>query len=243
MEKSFSDYEGVLLIDKSQGGTSHDVVRDVRRILGMKAVGHAGTLDPMATGLLIILVGKATKASQYLMSVDKVYEGAFKLGSETNTQDAEGDITAEFPVPALSQADIEAHLKSFLGDQYQTPPMFSAKKINGVPLYKLARKGQEIEREPRFIRVNSFDLLSWNAEANEGTFRVACSKGTYVRTLCHDLGKRIGCGAHMSALRRIKSGALDIKSAVTIDELREMQASAVRKALIPVREAVPSIAF
>ena len=243
MEKGFADYEGVLLIDKSPGGTSHDVVRDVRRILGMKSVGHAGTLDPMATGLLIILVGKATKASQYLMSVDKVYEGAFRLGSETNTQDSEGDVVAEFPVPELSAGDVAAHLKSFLGDQYQTPPMFSAKKINGVPLYKLARKGQEVEREPRFIRVNSFELTGWDPEAKEGAFRVACSKGTYVRTLCHDLGRRIGCGAHMTALRRIKSGALDVADAVTIDELREMQPSAVRKALVPVREAVPSIAF
>lgn len=243
MEKGFSDYEGVLLVDKSQGGTSHDVVRDVRRILGIKAVGHAGTLDPMATGLLIILVGKATKASQYLMSVDKVYEGAFRLGVETNTQDAEGEALAELPVPELSREDLEGHMKTFLGDQYQTPPMFSAKKINGVPLYKLARKGQEVEREPRFIRVNSFELLDWNPETKEGFFRVACSKGTYVRTLCHDLGRRIGCGAHMTALRRTKSGTLDIGDSVTIDALREMQPSAIRKALIPVREAVPSIAF
>ncbi len=243
MEKNLSDFEGVLLVDKDTGCTSHDVVDAVRRTLKMRAVGHAGTLDPLATGLLIILLGKATKASQYLMSVDKVYEGTFVLGKETNSQDSDGEIVAELPVPALTAADLEAQIKTFLGDQYQTPPMFSAKKINGVPLYKLARKGQEVEREPRFIRVNSFELLSWNPETFEGQFRVACSKGTYVRTLCHDLGKKIGCGAHMTQLRRTKSGSLDIKDAVTIAALKEMQPSAVKKILIPVNTAVPSIAF
>ncbi len=243
MEKKIADYEGILLIDKAQGCTSHDVVNDVRHILKMRAVGHAGTLDPLATGLLIILVGKATKASQYLMSVDKVYEGSFKLGEETNTQDSEGELVASLPVPALSEEDLKKQMASFLGDQYQTPPMFSAKKINGVPLYKLARKGQEIEREPRFIRISKFELLDWNSELKEAKFRIDCSKGTYVRTVCHDLGKRIGCGAHMTSLRRVKSGQLDISDAVSIEELKEMPPSAVRKALIPVSTAVPSIAF
>lgn len=243
MEKTFSDYNGILLIDKHSDCTSHDVVAMVRRTLKMKAVGHAGTLDPLATGLLIILLGKATKASQYLMSVDKVYEGSFKLGAETNTQDSEGEIIAEAPVPNLSKTDVEAQLKTFLGDQYQTPPMFSAKKINGVPLYKLARKGEEVVREPRFIHVSSFELLDWNPETSEGKFRVECSKGTYVRTLCHDLGKRIGCGAHLNALRRTKSGALDISKACTIDELKEMNPSQIRKAIIPVGDIVPSMVF
>lgn len=243
MDKGFSDYEGVLLIDKAQGCTSHDVVDGVRRALKMRAVGHAGTLDPLATGLLIVLVGRATKASQYLMSVDKVYEGSFVLGIETNTQDSEGETVAELPVPELSAADVEGVMKTFLGDQYQTPPMFSAKKINGVPLYKLARKGAEVEREPRFIRVSSFELLGWNPEAREARFRLACSKGTYVRTICHDLGKKIGCGAHMNSLRRISSGSLDVSRAITLEALREMSPSAVRKALIPVGEAVPSIVF
>lgn len=243
MEKKIADYEGILLIDKAQGCTSHDVVNDVRHILKMRAVGHAGTLDPLATGLLIILVGKATKASQYLMSVDKVYEGSFKLGEETNTQDSEGELVASLPVPDISEEGLKKQMASFLGDQYQTPPMFSAKKINGVPLYKLARKGQEIEREPRFIRISKFELLDWNSESKEAKFRIDCSKGTYVRTVCHDLGKRIGCGAHMTSLRRVKSGQLDISDAVPIEELKEMPPSAVRKALIPVSTAVPSIAF
>ncbi|MBO7521329.1 MAG: tRNA pseudouridine(55) synthase TruB [Opitutales bacterium] len=243
METKLADYEGILLIDKAPGCTSHDVVNGVRHALKMRSVGHAGTLDPLATGLLIILVGKATKASQYLMSVDKIYEGSFKLGEETNTQDCEGEVVKTSPVPGLSAQDLEKYMASFLGDQYQTPPMFSAKKIGGVPLYKLARKGKEVEREPRFIRISKFELLEWNPETKEAKFRIACSKGTYVRTVCHDLGAKIGCGAHMSALRRIKSGSLDISSAVTLEELKEMPPSAIRKILIPVSAAVPSIVF
>ncbi|MBR6388879.1 MAG: tRNA pseudouridine(55) synthase TruB [Opitutales bacterium] len=243
MENKIAEYDGILLIDKASGCTSHDVVNGVRHALKIRSVGHAGTLDPLATGLLIILVGKATKASQYLMSVDKVYEGSFKLGEETNTQDCEGEIMKTSPVPALSAADLERHMASFLGDQYQTPPMFSAKKIGGVPLYKLARKGKEVERQPRFIRISKFELLEWSPEKSEAKFRIACSKGTYVRTVCHDLGARIGCGAHMNSLRRIKSGQLDISSAITLEALKEMPPSAIRKALIPVNEAVPSIVF
>lgn len=243
MEKTIPDFDGVLLIDKPQGCTSHDVVNIVRRTLQMRSVGHAGTLDPLATGLLIMLLGKATKASQYLMSVDKVYEGSFVLGVETNTQDCEGEVVETKPVPELTQDELLSYMKSFVGDQYQTPPMFSAKKINGVPLYKLARKGQEIEREPRFIRIESFEILNWNPEKKEAHFRLHCSKGTYVRTVCHDLGKKIGCGAHMTSLRRTKSGSLDVANAITLDELKEMPTANIKKVLIPVATAVPSIAF
>lgn len=232
-----------MLIDKAEGCTSHDVVDGVRRALGMRAVGHAGTLDPLATGLLIILVGKATKASQYLMSVDKVYEGSFKLGITTNSQDSDGEVVETKPVGEISAEDLKAQMKAFQGDQYQTPPMFSAKKVNGVALYKLARKGKEVEREPRFIRISSFELLDWNAQESVAKFRVACSKGTYVRTICHDLGQKLGCGAHMNSLRRIKSGSFDVANAVTLETLKEMPASAVKKILIPVCTAVPSIAF
>lgn len=243
MDKGFIDYDGILLIDKPAGCTSHDVVGAVRKALGIRGVGHAGTLDPLATGLLVILVGKATKASQYLMSSDKEYEGTFKLGVETDSQDSDGEVVAEVPVPELSADDIEKCMAGFMGDQYQTPPMFSAKKINGVPLYKLARKGKEVEREPRFIRINSFELLGWEPDKKECSFRVSCSKGTYVRTISHDLGKKLGSAAHLTRLRRTRSGGLDISKAVTLDELRQMQPSAVKKILIPVREAVPSIAF
>lgn len=192
-KQQFPDYEGILLIDKDAGCTSHDVVDKVRRILKMRSIGHAGTLDPNATGLLILLVGKATKASQYLMSLDKTYEGEFELGVETDSHDADGTEIARMPVPAgLTAETLKEQMAKFLGDQYQTPPMFSAKKVGGVPLYKLARQGQEVAREPRFIRVSKFDLLSW--ENPKAKFILSCTKGTYVRTLCHDLGKRIGCG-------------------------------------------------
>lgn len=242
MQKQLSDYEGILLIDKPSGCTSHDVVDKVRRILKMRAVGHAGTLDPSATGLLVILVGKATKVSQYLMSLDKTYEGEFTLGIETNSHDSDGEVVAELPIPSgLTEEALKGKMAEFLGDQYQTPPMFSAKKVNGVPLYKLARKGQEVVREPRFINISKFELLSW--ESPKGRFVLSCSKGTYVRTVCNDLGKRIGCGAHMTALRRISSNKFDVANAVSLEELAQMTPVAIKKTLIPVREAVPSFAL
>ena len=157
------EIEGVLLVDKPTGMTSHDVVYRLRRKLQIQRIGHAGTLDPLATGLLIMLVGKATKISQYLISLDKVYEGEITLGVTTNSQDAEGEVMETRPVPPLDQAVLVAAMQGFLGDQYQQPPMFSAVKIGGVPLYKMARKGEEVEREPRFIRVAAFDLLSFNS--------------------------------------------------------------------------------
>lgn len=147
------EMEGVLLVDKPKGLTSHDVVYRLRRKLSMKKIGHAGTLDPMATGLLIMLIGKATRISQYLISVDKVYEGEATLGVVTDSQDAEGEVMETRPVPELTETQVREVMKGFLGDQYQTPPMHSAIKIGGVPLYKMARKGVEVEREPRFIRV------------------------------------------------------------------------------------------
>ena len=240
-KQQLSDFEGILLIDKEAGCTSHDVVDRARRILKMRSIGHAGTLDPNATGLLVLLVGKATKASQYLMSLDKTYEGEFELGVETDSHDSDGEVVAESPVPeGLTEDSLREHMARFIGDQYQTPPMFSAKKIGGIPLYKLARQGQEVAREPRFIRVSRFELLSWNRP--KGRFALSCSKGTYVRTLCHDLGRRIGCGARMTALRRVSSDKFAVAD-VTLDELARMNPSAVKKILIPVRSAVPSFAF
>lgn len=237
-----NEFDGVLLIDKEQGCTSHDVVNKVRRCLKIRSVGHAGTLDPLATGLLVILVGKATKLSQYLMSHDKVYDGKFVLGVETNSQDSEGEVVAQMPVPeGLDAESLQQTMNAFLGDQYQTPPMFSAKKVGGIPLYKLARQGQEVAREPRFINIARFDLLEMNLP--EVSFELACTKGTYVRTVCHDLGKRIGCGAHMTALRRISSGKFSVKDAITVDQLQQMGAAAIKKQLIPVAAAAPSFAL
>lgn len=242
MEKAGSEYEGILLIDKDAGCTSHDVVNKVRHILKIRSVGHAGTLDPLATGLLVILVGRATKVSQYLMSLDKVYDGEMKLGVETNSQDSEGEVVSELPVPeSVNEAYMREQMASFLGDQYQTPPMFSAKKLNGIPLYKLARQGQEVQREPRFINISKFELLEWNKPAAK--FRLACSKGTYVRTVCHDLGKKIGCGAHMTQLRRISSDKFNVENAITVEKLSQLSPSAIKKILIPVASAVPSFAL
>ncbi len=236
-----SDFDGILLIDKHAGCTSHDIVSMVRRRLGMKGVGHAGTLDPMATGLLVILVGRATKVSQYLMSLDKVYEGSFILGVETNTQDSEGEVMKTSPVPQISAEELQKRMAEFIGDQYQTPPMFSAKKVNGVPLYKMARKGEEVERQPRFIRVSKFELL--NFESPRADFLLHCSKGTYVRTICNDLGAKIGCGAHMCALRRTESNKFNVKDAITIAQLDAMPLSEIKSRLIPVASAVPSFAL
>lgn len=230
---------GVLLVDKPRGITSHDVVDRVRRIFRMKKVGHAGTLDPMATGLLIILVGKATKISQYLMSLDKEYDGTFRLGQATNSHDADGEIIMEADVPAdLDQEKLQELANQFVGDQYQTPPMFSAKKQDGQPLYKLARKGKTVEREPRFIRVTQFELD--NVRLPETDFVLNCSKGTYVRTIVHDLGQKIGCGGHLTALRRTGIDRFQVDEAKTLDELKDMPHADLIRHLIPIYQAVPS---
>ncbi len=234
------EMEGVLLVDKPQGLTSHDVVYRLRRKLSMKKIGHAGTLDPMATGLLIMLIGKATRISQYLMSSDKVYEGEATLGVVTDSQDAEGEMMETRPVPELSEAQVKEAMKTFLGDQYQTPPMHSAIKIDGVPLYKLARKGEEVEREPRFIRVMAFELLSFASP--KITFRLHCTKGTYVRTIAHDLGNKLGCGAHLSALRRTVSGKFEMSQGLTLDQIETMSLPEIEKRLIPVHAAAPTVA-
>ena len=235
------EFDGVLLIDKPGAHTSHDVVARLRGILKMKRIGHAGTLDPMATGLLVMLVGKATRLSQYLMSVEKEYTGTIELGKVTNTQDAEGDVLTTSPVPLLTEDDVRKALAGFLGDQYQIPPMFSAIKIAGKPLYKSARAGEEVEREPRFIRVMNYELTRWASP--EIDFRVLCTKGTYVRTLAHDLGQRLGCGAHLKALRRISSGTLNVSRAVTLEQLQKMTPTEIDQVLVSSYEAAPSVAF
>ncbi|MCC7519502.1 MAG: tRNA pseudouridine(55) synthase TruB [Verrucomicrobiae bacterium] len=211
------DPNGILLVDKPSGPTSHDIVDRVRRRFGLKRVGHCGTLDPRATGLLVLVIGKATKLSERLMGDDKEYEGTLKLGIATDSQDADGAVLAEKPVPLLTSAQIEGAFAGFRGDVLQTPPMVSAKKIAGVPLYKLARKGKEVERKPRLIHVFRFEIL--RAEPPEVDFRLLCTKGTYVRTLCHDLGEKLGCGGHLSRLRRIASGRFRIENARAMDDV------------------------
>lgn len=230
--------EGILLVDKPQGITSHDVVSKLRRVFHIKKIGHAGTLDPMATGLLIMLIGKATKVSQYMMSMDKEYTGTIRLGQITDSQDADGEVIEERPVPELDQASVLGEMKTFIGDQYQTPPMFSAKKVNGQPLYKMARKGMTVEREPRVINISKFEMTRFAPP--EIDFLVACSKGTYVRTIAHDLGERLGCGGHLCELRRTGISKFRVEKSDTIEAIESMSPSALRRKLIPINQAVPS---
>jgi tRNA pseudouridine55 synthase len=231
------ELDGILLVDKPTEHTSHDVIARLRGKLKMKRVGHAGTLDPMATGLLIVLVGKATSASQYLISLDKEYTGTIKLGASTNTQDAEGEVVETRPVPPLTEEQVKAGVATFLGDQYQMPPMFSAIKIDGVPLYKSARKGEDVEREPRFIRVMSWEITRFALP--ELDFRLRCTKGTYVRTLANDLGNKLECGGHLTALRRTATDKLNVSQALTMDEIQALPISEIEKRLLHVRDVVP----
>jgi len=218
--KSATELDGVLLIDKAPGMTSHDVVAIARRSLGTKKIGHCGTLDPLATGLLILTVGRGTKIQDLLMSEDKEYVGTMRLGETTTSQDADGEVLETRPVPTLAAADIEAAFAKFRGDFYQTPPMVSAIKIDGVPLYKLARKGREVERQPRFVHVYAAEVLALRLP--DVDFRVACSKGFYVRTFAHDIGQELGCGAHLRSLRRTISGKFHAEGAVTVEELKSL---------------------
>ena len=210
--------DGVLLVDKDPDMTSHDVVSVARRTLGQKKIGHCGTLDPMATGLLILTLGRGTKIQDLLMAEDKEYVGTVRLGEETTTQDKQGELVRSKDVPELDEQAILSVLADFTGDFHQTPPMVSAIKKDGVPLYKLARQGKEVKREPRLVHVYDYELTSLNLP--EFDFRVVCSKGFYVRTYAHEIGLKIGCGAHLSSLRRTKSGKFSAEGAITFDELK-----------------------
>lgn len=225
---------GVLLVDKGPDMTSHDVVAVARRALNTKKIGHCGTLDPMATGLLILVVGKATKIQDLLMSEDKEYTGTLELGKTTNTQDAEGTVETECEVPAFSDEEIVAAFDKFRGDFYQTPPMVSAIKKDGVPLYKLARQGKEVVREPRFVHVYSYRIDG--IKLPEVDFTVKCSKGFYVRTYAHDIGQLLGCGAHLKSLRRTRSGKFDLQRSVTFDDLKHGDPAAVKDKLLSLPE-------
>ena len=229
--QEFSPLDGALLIDKPSGPTSHDVVDTIRRRFGIKKVGHCGTLDPNATGLLIIVLGRGTKLSEKLMSDDKVYEGVIKFGETTDSYDADGELVASLPVPPLTLEQINSSAAEFVGDILQTPPMVSAVKKDGVPLYKLARKGVEVPREPRLIHVYSFRFGKY--EEPLGFFRVACTKGTYVRSLAHDLGQKLGCGAHLTTLRRTTSGKFDVADSAPLDTVLKLSTNELEKRVIP----------
>ena len=227
----FSALDGAILVDKPAGPTSHDVVDAIRRKFGIKKVGHCGTLDPNATGLLIIVLGRGTKLSERLMGDDKVYEGTIKFGEATDSYDSDGELTGSLPVMPMSLDELNEEAAKFIGDLMQVPPMVSAIKKNGVPLYKLARKGIEVEREPRLIHVYNFRFTDYTEPL--GQFRVACTKGTYVRSLAHDLGQKLGCGAHLTTLRRSASGKFDVADALPLETILKMSPAELEKRVLP----------
>src|ERR1700690_3617469 len=229
--QDFTALDGAILIDKPAGPTSHDVVDAIRRRFGIKKVGHCGTLDPNATGLLIIVLGRGTKLSEKLMGDDKVYEGTIKFGETTNSYDSDGEILEPRLGPPLTLEQLNEAAATFFGDQMQTPPMVSAIKVKGVPLYKLARQGIEVAREPRLVHI--YNCRFTNYEPPLGRFKVACTKGTYVRSIAHELGQKFGCGAHLAALRRTVSGKYDVADAAKLDDVLNGTAAELEKRVIP----------
>jgi len=221
--------DGILVVDKPQGCTSHDVVDFIRKKFGLKKVGHAGTLDPMATGVLVILIGKYTKSSNSFLSADKEYDATLSLGATSDTGDAWGNITPSKPIPCPGNDLIEAVFGRFLGPIEQIPPAYSAVKFKGRKLYEFARKGIEVKVEPRKILIK--ELKTHKMDGSEVSFSVTCSKGTDVRQLCADIGKELGCGAYLSRLRRTRSGEFTVKEVVTLEELKVMDAETLRKRL------------
>lgn len=212
------ELNGILIFHKPQDFTSHDVVAKLRGILRTRKIGHGGTLDPMATGVLPIFVGGATKAADYAAAQDKTYEAGFTLGFSTDTQDTTGTVTAQSE-KRVTEAEVRAALNTFLGAQKQVPPMYSAIKIDGQKLYDLARKGKEVERPARDITILDIALLNFDPDTQKGAFRVTCSKGTYVRTIVHDLGEKLGTYAAMHALTRTRAGVYDLFEAVTFEQI------------------------
>lgn len=228
---TFEPLDGALLVDKPKGPTSHDIVDAIRRQFRIGKVGHAGTLDPNATGLLIILLGRGTRLSEKMMSDDKIYTGTARFGEATDSYDADGKVTSTHPVPPLTAESINDVAATFVGDQMQTPPMVSAVKMGGVPLYKLARKGVEVERKARLIHIYDYSFSGY--EEPLGWFRVACTKGTYVRSLVHELGGKLGCGAYLLHLRRESSGPFNAKDAVLFEDAMNFSRTELESHVLP----------
>lgn len=211
---------GIIIIDKPLGRTSHDMVYEMRKVTGIKKIGHTGTLDPMATGVLPVCIGSATKMADMLTLSDKSYIAELVLGRTTDTQDADGKVLTECKVNC-SEEEIRCAVNSFVGEIEQVPPMYSAIKQNGKKLYELARQGIEVERKPRKVTINSIDILEINGERVK--IDVSCSKGTYIRTLCEDIGKKLGVGAYMNTLRRTRTGQFTIEESHTLSEIKELK--------------------
>ncbi len=227
--------DGILLINKLSGMTSHDVVDYVRKKTGIKKIGHTGTLDPNATGLLILCIGKATRLSEFFISMDKTYEGKMRLGVVSDSHDIDGNILEENQIPAdMTEEVLKKYCSEFVGEIEQIPPMVSAIKMGGKRLYKMAREGLSIERPPRKIKVYEFFILK--VDLPYVWIRVSCSRGTYVRTLCHDLGKRIGCGAILTELTRIRIGNFTLNNTIPLESITSKED--IAKHIIPISEAL-----
>ena len=221
MTKSNQACSGFLLVDKPSGITSSKLVQSIRKTFSLNKIGHTGTLDPLATGLMVLCVGQATKFSQFLLVKDKSYRVSIKLGVATNTFDAEGLVTSEKAVNHVTRELIEASLTNFQGEIEQIPPMYSAIKKNGVPLYKMARRGLKVDLEPRKVRIYEIKMLGFDGKFLD--LKVCCSKGTYIRTIAADLGDVLGCGAHVAELRRLSVGTYDEKDMLAFDELVKLE--------------------
>jgi tRNA pseudouridine55 synthase len=231
--------DGLLLVDKPMDWTSHDVVSCVRSRFQLSKTGHCGTLDPIATGLLMLLLGRATKLQDRLMSEDKVYSGTMRLGVETDSQDRSGEQTATADIGELTEAQIQTVVAGFVGPQQQQPPMVSAIKKDGTPLYKLARKGIVVERKSRPIIIHAFSLT--RTALPDVDFRVHCSKGTYIRTLCADVGRALGCGAHMLELRRESSGGFQVADAVSMDAVKSWELPELQQHVRPLGSVISQL--
>ena len=230
--------DGALLVDKPAGLTSNAVLQRAKKLLGARKAGHGGTLDPLATGLLVVLFGEATKFAAPLLASDKAYVATVRLGETTSTGDAEGEVLERKEV-AVTEAQVERALAGFRGEIEQTPPMHSALKRDGVPLYKLARRGETVERAKRRVTVFGLELLRF--DAGEAEIRVRCSKGTYVRTLAEDIGAALGTGAHLSALRRLGSGRFDVADAIGLPELERLQPAERQERLLSLGELLSDL--
>lgn len=230
--------DGIINVNKPLGITSHDVVYRLRKLLNIKKIGHTGTLDPDAGGVLPMCIGKGTKLAELLTATDKQYLAEMTLGAITDTQDKSGEILESFEV-SVSEEEIKEAVKTFIGEISQIPPMYSAIKIDGKKLYELAREGKTIERQARTVLIKNIEIKEIKLEQNTVTMLVDCSKGTYIRTLCEDIGKTLGCGGYMSALTRTKSGRFDISDAFTLEQIEKMLQSGDMSFFVPVEDAIP----
>lgn len=214
--------DGIINVYKEKGFTSHDVVAKLRGILHQKKIGHTGTLDPEAVGVLPVCLGKATKVCDLLTNKDKTYQAVCRLGVSTDTQDMTGEILKQGDFSGVTEEQLQGVLEGFLGDQLQIPPMYSALKVNGKKLYELAREGKTVERKPRSIRIHSIDLIEYRQKEGLFTMEVTCSKGTYIRTLCHDIGEKLGCFGAMESLQRTRVGVFSIEDALTLEQIEAL---------------------